>query len=125
MAPLSASKPARIGPCRNAWALPEVCKLVRHEVLPLMPKVSELYFEIYQSKNPGAAERPLIHAWHESDTWRMLRRAKRANFTFVDEDGKHLGECTEHDCKMYARQTVSMQPELLLTRVFTIAVSLW
>ncbi|KAK5125711.1 hypothetical protein LTR85_011985 [Meristemomyces frigidus] len=44
--PVPQSKVTRTGCCRNVWALPQVCTLVRNEVLPMLPRIEALSFEI-------------------------------------------------------------------------------
>lgn len=40
------SKATRTGTTTGVWALPQVCTLVRHEVLPILPKISDLVFDL-------------------------------------------------------------------------------
>lgn len=88
--PIPLSKSTRTGLCRNVWALPLVCRLVRKEVLPKLPSTRDLTFQIMQFS------RPALEKWLE-----QMGQQRISQIRLLDMDGE--GECMEypHECTVH------------------------
>jgi len=81
------SKATRIGTIHNIWALSTVCRLVRHEYLPLLPKTSDLMFRLLDFDKPSLGKWLTAMGSHRIQTINHIKITGHALCGDVDKAG--------------------------------------